>query len=177
MSATFIEGAIPDPIPVLEPDGLDFDPEFPGSTPDAPYGFFDDGRPRKRRPKGSSSGGGKATGPGTKSVAAAAQAASLLARMNSLMCIGFKMANMPKSAESLEANNALFEVMARESLAADPQLCRKILSVGASSGKGGLALAYLMLGANIYPDMRDEYKETRALAEREYDDGSISPAS
>lgn len=41
-----------------------FDPEFPGSTPDAPYGFTQAGKPRKRRPNGSGTGktGGKRPG-------------------------------------------------------------------------------------------------------------------
>jgi hypothetical protein len=49
--------------------------------------------------------------------------------------------------------------MARQSLEADPELCRKILSAGATSGKAGLAMAYLILGANTFPAMRKEYRE------------------
>ncbi len=33
------------------PETRPFEPAYPGATPEAPYGFFDDGRPRKRRPR------------------------------------------------------------------------------------------------------------------------------
>lgn len=151
----------------IPPDSLDsttgdFDPEFPGSTPDAPYGFFTEGpnagQPRKRRPKGS----GKGTSTVGKMPATDRQAetaASLLARLNSLVGVCLTFAGMPMSAMELEKNNDQFRAMAKEALLADPQLCKKILSTGATGGKTGLAMAYLMLGVQTFPSMKAEYRE------------------
>jgi hypothetical protein len=59
--------------------------------------------------------------------------------------------------------------MAREALATDPALCKKILSAGATSGKAGLVMAYVMLGATVVPTMRSEYRENHP---KELEDGN-----
>lgn len=146
----------------VDPVTGDFDPDFPGSTPEAPYGFFTEGpnagQPRKRRPKGF----GKGTPSGHKMPATdrqAESAASLLARLNSLVGVALTFAGMPMSALALEKNNDQFREMAKDALLADPQLCKKILSTGATGGKTGLAVAYLMLGVQTFPAMKAEYRE------------------
>jgi hypothetical protein len=146
----------------------DFDPEFPGSTRDAPYGFFDDGRPRKRRPKG-----GSTKGTGNRMPASAKQAesaAALLASMNGLIGMAFNLAGMHESALNLAANNERFQSMATEALLADPALCKKILSTGATGGKAGLAMAYIMLGVNVFPGMKDEYRRNHPKEVESYVD-------
>jgi hypothetical protein len=134
-----------------------FDPAYPDSTRDAPYGYKPDGTPYKRHHgKGKRSSG---AGNMPASDKQAATAAALLARLNGLFGIALTVSGMPKAAVTLAANNGDFEVMAKEALLADPVLCRKILSAGATSGKAGLLMAYIMLGASTYPAMRDEYRE------------------
>lgn len=150
-----------DSVPETEVDTDGFVGEFPDSTPDAPYGYFPDGRPRKRRPKGSGGGSGspRSTAGRMPAEKQAETAAALLARLNDLIGIGLSAAGMPKAAAELSSNNRQFELMARQSLEADPALCKKILSTGASTGKAGLGMAYLMLGASTYRTMREEYAE------------------
>jgi hypothetical protein len=92
----------------------------------------------------------------------AAAAAALLARVNNLVGVSLHMFGMVNTANALVEANEQFEVMAREALATDPVLCRKILSAGASSGKAGLTMAYIMLGAQMTPAALQEYKAKRA---------------
>lgn len=133
---------------------------YPDSTPEAPYGYKSDGTPFKRhhgagrRSSGPASSGGRL--PAGKQ---AETAAALLARLNSLMGLGFIAAGMPLAAVKLSENNGQFEAMAREALATDPALCKKILSAGATSGKAGLVMAYVMLGVSVVPAARAEYRE------------------
>jgi hypothetical protein len=82
--------------------------------------------------------------------------------MNMLLGLGLFTAGLERTAESIKEANEQFEVMAYEALQTDPQLCRKILGAGANSGKAGLVMAYVMLGASAFPPMRDEIKEVRA---------------
>jgi len=167
----FSTGDIPvDETPPLEGYGGDFDPEFPGSTPNAPYGFKPNGEPYKRRPKGSGGTGTTHTARSNRMPASdkmARNAASLLGRLNSLIAIGLATANMPGTAAAMVENNAQFEEMAYEALLTDPQLCRKILGAGATSGKAGLVMAYGMLGVSLVPAAKSEIMSKRA--EREVD--------
>ena len=158
-----------DETPPLE--GLDYDPEFPGSTPDAPYGYKPDGTAYKRRPKGSGKGSsGKASTPRRMPAtdAQAAAAAGMLAKLNALIGIGFAAAGLSDTAAAIHAGNDMFESMAKEALLTDPALCKKILGTGATSGKAGLVMAYSMLGVNIFPSAKAEFAAKRA--ERETDD-------
>jgi hypothetical protein len=158
-----------DVTPSTDPDDSGpFDPRYPDSTPEAPYGYKPDGTPYTRHhgPRGGNRGS-RSNMPATEKQAATA--AALLARLNTLFGIAFTAAGMPKSAETLAANNAMFEVMAKEALETDPALCRKILSAGATSGKAGLIMAYVMLGASTFPDMKTEY---RANHPKEIEEGN-----
>lgn len=141
----------------------DYDPEFPGSTEEAPYGYFPDGRIRKRRPKGhgkpSPVASGSRRSPASESQARTA--AGLLARMNGLLAMSLGFSGLPTTAESIAESNAQFESMAYEALLTDPALCRKILSAGATSGKTGLIMAYGMLAVSIAPTAFVEIKERR----------------
>jgi len=164
-TATFETTAIPDEAPELE--GVPFDPQYPDSTPEAPYGFKPDGTPYRRhhgrgRSSGKSSLGGRRT---PSSDASAQSAASLLARLNNLIGIGLHTAGLTKTATALMAGNETFETMAYEALLGDPQLCKKILSTGATSGKAGLVMAYSMLAVSVAPAVKEEISERRAAME------------
>jgi hypothetical protein len=164
---------IPDETPPWEPSDVkgspDFDPEFPGSTADAPFGYLANGQPRKRRPNGS----GPAPSGGTTSVrkhaanpGTAKSAAGLLARLNLLVGLALHTSGLENTAEELKRANATFEELAYEALLADPQLCKKILGAGATSGKAGLVMAYTVLGVSIAPAARTEIIERRREKER-----------
>lgn len=148
-----------EPTPVAAP----FNPEFPDSTADAPYGYFPDGRIRKRRPHGSRKTATSSVTRMPASESSARSAAGLLATLNNLIAVGITTAaGLPRTGAAITEGNAQFESMAYEALLADPALCKKILSVGASSGKGALALAYVTLGATIVPAAISEVKERKA---------------
>ena len=150
-------GPSTDPEPITD---TPYDPRYPDSTPEAPYGYKPDGTPYKRHHSGHGSKAGRA---GSSNMPAtekqAATAAALLARLNTLFGLALTTAGMPESARTLAANNVMFESMAKEALETDPALCRKILSAGATSGKAGLIMAYVMLGAGTFPDMKAEYRQ------------------
>lgn len=148
--------------PTVSPTG-DYDPEFPGSTPEAPYGFKDNGEPYKRRPKGSGNTGTKKSAtrmPASESSARAA--AGLLGRLNLLVSFAVASAGMPQTSEAITESNNQFVEMAYESLLTDPALCKKILGAGATSGKAGLVMAYSMLAMSILPAAKSEVTEARA---------------
>jgi len=158
----FQSAAIPDETPELE--GEDFDSDYPGSTPEAPFGYKADGTPYRRR-HGGRRGSGKSVLGGRRtpsSDVAAKSAASLLARLNSLIGIGLMTAGLTKTAVAIHAGNETFETMAYEALLGDPQLCKKILSTGATSGKAGLVMAYSMLAVSVAPSVKEEIQERRA---------------
>lgn len=134
----------------------DFDPDYPGSTQDHPYGFFPDGRPRKRRPhsRGSSaspSSTGPVSGRSKASESQARSAAALLAQMNVFVSGSVMLLGMPLTGQAINEANDQFRDMAYEALVMDPALCRKILSAGGSSGKAALIMAYGMLVMSIVP--------------------------
>ena len=143
-----------------EPASSDFDPEFPGSTPEAPYGYKPDGTPYKRRPNGA--------GPSTRKSDAAPRlvasnksaeaAGALLANLNNLVSMAVAVAGMPMTAETMAKNNRQFEAMAVEALRADPALCRKILAAGQDSARAALTMAYLSFGASVIPVAWSERK-------------------
>lgn len=131
---------------------------YPDSTPDAPFGRKADGTPYARH-HGGRGRGATSTGRMPATAKQAETAAALLARLNGLFGIALTVAGMPASAMKLAENNDQFETMARQALETDPDLCRKILSAGATSGKAGLIMAYAMLGVSTFPAMREEYRE------------------
>lgn len=140
----------------------DFDPDYPGSTAEAPYGYKANGDPYTRRPKGSAKGPRKAAANLPSTDKQARTAAALLARMNGFVGMGLAIFGMPMTAASMAEANSTFEEMAYQALLHDPALCKKILSTGATSGKGGLILAYSMLAVNMFPSAREEISAKRA---------------
>src|SRR3954469_24269375 len=147
MTATLIDADIPaDEIPPLDNGTGDYDPQYPGSTEDAPYGFKPDGTPYKRRPKGTggSNTGGKASNAGRMPASdiQARTAANLLANGNALIGASLAIFGLTQTTEQLAAANEQFKELAYEALLHDPALCKKILSTGATGGKMGLTLAY-----------------------------------
>lgn len=175
MSATdaiaFGETDIPADTPTDTPPPTtgDYDPMYPGSTPEAPYGYKDDGTPYKRRPRGTA--GPRASSgrmPATETQAAAA--AGMLGKLNMLIGISLHAFGMVDTAMSLKEANDGFEAMAKEALLTDPELCKKILSTGGMTGKTGLAVAYGTLAISIYPAAKDEIAAKRAARlERGYE--------
>jgi len=157
------------------PTSGDYNPEYPGSTAEAPYGYKPDGTPYKRRPKGTGGASGSGTVKSPASDAQAKSAAYLLSRANVIVGISLAAFGMPMTTAALADANEDFEKMAYEALLTDPALCRKILSAGATSGKAGLVMAYASLGVSIMPAARDELRAKRLAkeAEREsYYDGN-----
>lgn len=143
-----------------------FNPEYPHSTEEHPYGFFPDkdgepdfSRPRKRRPHTRSHGGTVATS--ARADTTARTAARMLARMNSLVALSLTSLGMPTSGQQIKDANTVFEDMAYEALQTDPSLARKILSAGASSGKAQLTMAYIMLAGTVAPIAYGEIREKR----------------
>lgn len=160
----------PDEVPPLETPTGDFNAEFPGSTPEAPYGFKPDGTAYKRRPNGKGGGGksGQESGKvSTRNEGNARAAASLLARLNLMVVMALHTGNLPKTADAISENNRTFEEMAYNSLVNDPALCRKILGAGAASGKTGLIMAYAFLGVSAVPAIRIEIQERKEARENE----------
>jgi hypothetical protein len=169
----FTELTVPaDIAPPVEDTGAPFDPRYPDSTPEAPYGFKPNGEPYKRHHSGHGKTG-QTSGRMPATGKQAETAAALLARLNVLVGFALTTAGMPESAMKLAENNQQFEDMARQALETDPALCRKILSAGATSGKAGLVMAYVVLGATTFPAMREEYKINHPK-ELESDDAAYS---
>lgn len=146
------------------------DPEYPGSTPDAPYGFKDNGEPYKRRPYAPRTSSGKSRSTSGKSNdALASSAARMLCQINSLVGMSLTVFGMPQTAMDIEKANSDFETMATESLRTDPALCRKILSAGATSGRTGLTIAYIYLAGSAFPSARSELQAKRREKDLEND--------
>jgi hypothetical protein len=146
-----------------------FDPEYPHSTAEHPYGYFplsdgspDYSRPRKRRPhKRGGGSGGVTVGRMPASESQARTAAALLARANLFLGMGLAVFGLHLTVEMLKDANKEFEVMAYEALLNDPALCRKILAAGATSGKAQLMMAYALLGGSLAPVAYTEFRANR----------------
>lgn len=152
-------------------DGADFDPEYPGSTPEAPYGFKPDGTAYRRRPRGSAPKSSGATSRRMPASGAQAEAAAgMLATLNTIIGVGFAVAGMPATAAAIEAGNDRFTELATQALLTDPALCKKIIGTGGTSGKMGLAIAYSTLGMSLYPVARMEIKSKREAESDDYRD-------
>lgn len=145
------------PPPTVSASG-DYDPQYPGSTPEAPYGYKPDGTPYKRHHGGRGKSVSKNT-PATDKMARTA--ANLLARGNGLIGIGLMSFGLPLTAAAMAEANDTFEELAYQALLNDPELCKKILGAGAMSGKAGLILAYGSLGMSIAPAAMTEFKAKR----------------
>ena len=145
----------------------DYDPLYPGSTPEAPYGYKADGTAYKRRPNKGYTRRESGSGRIVASESQAKAAAAMLAQVNNLVCISIHVAGMPRTATSIQEQNAQFEAMAFEALLTDPALCKKILMAGANSGKAALLMAYATLGMSAVPAAISEVKERRNNDEQE----------
>lgn len=143
----------------------DYDPQYPGSTPNAPYGFKPNGEPYARH-HGKRSGNKSAS---KQSVGSAKSAANMLGQMNLLVALSLGAFGLPQTSESIMEANEQFVAMAEQALASDPALCRRILSAGTSSGKAALVMAYASLGMAIYPVATKELKQRKL--EREIENG------
>lgn len=126
-----------------------------------PYGgrgrrprFCDDHKPRKSQSSSRSSGRG--------SEAVARNAASMLGQLNGLIGMGLAMYGLNMTAASIERANEQFVESATQALINDPKLARKIVGLGATTGKASLAVAYGMLGAAIAPAAVVEIKMKKA---------------
>lgn len=133
-----------------------FDPDYPHSTAEHPYGYFpkadgtpDFDRPRKRRPHGARTVGSSTAKAVTANPKKAQMAASVLAQMNNFLGMGLMTFGLPLTAAQLAEKNIVFEGMAADALASDPELCRRILAGGASSGRAQLAVAYAILAGTV----------------------------
>lgn len=149
-----------------------YDPAYPHSTEDHPYGYFADkngepdfNRPRKRRPHSRS--GGRSVATSDRADKVAETAAAMLARMNTFAGMALMSFGLPASGEALRDANKVFEEMAYQALQTDPTLARKILSAGATSGRAQLTMAYVMLGGSIAPSVISEVKARRAEQDEE----------
>lgn len=157
-----------DESPAMSNGSPDFDVAYPGSTPDAPYGFKDNGEPYRRRPSGAGgtrkANGGKGRGNMPASESQARSAAALLGQLNTI--IGFSLASLglPATGAQLAANNDVFVEQAYSALLTDPGLCRKIMGAGAQSGKAALVMAYGMLAISVVPVATAEVKARRVEA-------------
>jgi hypothetical protein len=178
---TIDEGAIPqDEAPDFTPTVADpsdssdprnwYNPDYPYSSEEHPYGYFtgsdgspDFDRPRKRRPHGARKDAGTGVTKGYPATEKQARAAAkLLAQMNLFIGMGLYAAGLHQTAQELKTANEQFEEMAFNALLADPKLCSKILSAGATSGKAQLTMAYLALGGSLAPLAWQEIKSVQA---------------
>lgn len=153
-------------------DGVPFDPRYPGSTADAPYGFKPNGEPYKRHHSGNGgSKGGKSVRNMPASDVQARSAAGVLATANKLLGMAL-LPILPATAVAIVDGNEQFEEMAFQALLSDPALCKKILSAGTSSGKAQLFMAYGAFGMSVAPTALAEVKAKRA--ERDESDGTLN---
>ena len=94
--------------------------------------------------------------------ATARNAASMLGQLNGLIGMGLAMYGLNMTAASIERANEQFVESATQALINDPKLARKIVGLGATTGKASLAVAYGMLGAAIAPAAVVELKMKKA---------------
>lgn len=177
---TIVEGDVPtDETPTQSQDASTsgasadgdnwFNPDFPYSSEEHPYGYFPDGqggwdfdKPRKNKPRGY---GGKGSGVSKghpASEKSARTAAKLLAQMNLFIGMGISAFGLRMTAQEIVAANDQFEEMAYNALLSDPKLCAKILSAGMSSGRSQLMFAYLALAGALTPVAMEDIRVIRA---------------
>lgn len=102
----------------------------------------------------------RATGRGSEQTARVA--ASMLGQLNGLIGMGLAMYGLNMTAASIERANDQFVESATQALINDPKLAKKIVGLGATTGKASLAVAYGMLGAAIAPAAVVELKMKKA---------------
>lgn len=147
-------------------DGVPYDPRYPDSTADAPFGFKPNGEPYKRHHSGN---GKQPTGKGPSrmpaSDAQARSAASVLGTLNKLIGMAL-LPVLPQTAVAITEANDDFEQLAFQALLTDPALCKKILGAGTNSGKAQLFMAYGALGMSVVPTAMSEVRAKRVESEQ-----------
>jgi hypothetical protein len=103
----------------------------------------------------------------SKNASLAADAASALCNMHSMVAIGAGFVGFSETAGTIVAANDPFYEAARSALSTDPELCRRILSSGAGTGSIALVVAYGMFLSAVVPAAVNERRvkvEERRLA-------------
>lgn len=99
----------------------------------------------------------------------AANAARMLGQLNGLIGMGLAAYGLDMTAAAIAKAEEQFVESATTALENDPKLARKITSLGASTGKASLAVAYGMLGAAIAPVAVVELRMKKAAQEEASD--------
>lgn len=127
-------------------------------------------RPRfcdEHKPKRSQGSSTRATGKGAEQTARAA--AGMLGQLNGLIGMGLSLYGLKMTAEQIDKANDQFVESATQALVNDPKLAKKIIGLGATSGKATLAVAYGMMGAAIAPVAVMEMKHKKAVQDASAD--------
>jgi len=95
----------------------------------------------------------------------AAQAAGVLEQLNGILAMGLMVTGMQDTAHALAAANEGFKDQAYLALTTDAELCKLILKGGVKSAKLSLGLAYVGLGAAVFPVAVNEAREKKAARE------------
>jgi hypothetical protein len=149
-----------DPTEVFDTVPSADDVEYPCETCGRESGPYS-GRGRKPRfctdhkPKRQAASGVRVTG---KANDMAAQAAKTLSSINGIIALAAGSFGFLQTMGAIFDRNEDFEKTAYAALVTDPKLARQILSVGETSAKLTLGMAYLSMGAGIAPILASEYK-------------------
>lgn len=93
--------------------------------------------------------------------ALATQAVDALMQINGFMTLGAMITGFYQTASAITDAEDGFRRQAHAALLTDPALCRSILRGGTKSGKVALVIAYLMMGATIFPTAKAEFVAKR----------------
>lgn len=139
------------------------DVEYPCEKCGNETGWSGRGRRKKYcddcKPKATRTAGVRVTGNASN---LAAQAAKTLASINAVMAMGVGALGFFRTMGAVMDKNDDFEKAAYAALVTDPKLCQSILSVGQTSAKISLGMAYLTLGMGVAPVISEEYREKKA---------------
>lgn len=101
----------------------------------------------------------------------AAQASKTLANLNNMMALVAGGLGLTRSMKTIFDLNADFEQAAYTALVTDMKLCRQILSVGETSAKIGLGIAYASMGIGVVPTLMEELRDKRAARMQDEEQG------
>jgi hypothetical protein len=160
VTLTFDENTLDEAPPSMVEDG--FIPQYPGATPEAPFGYFKNGNVRKRPPRGSSSTAAPVGGSNEK---LARQAVEMLSGYNTIIGMFAMLLGLPRTSAAIAEAEEGFREIAVPALTSDPKLCRRIIGAPTSAGMAGLAMAYAMLMAAVGTVAVPEFKAKRAEAQ------------
>ena len=132
---------------------------------------------RGRKPKFCSEHKRKTTTSGPKvkgaDAALAAKAAEALCQLNTIGAMLAMTAGYWSTGKAITATNDNgFREQAYNALLTDPELCKRILSAGTTSGKISLSIAYIMAGTSVVPYIVEDNKrlKTERALKREQDE-------